>query len=223
MNRSIETAPSIHTVILPAGDPESITRAAEMLRAGELVAFPTDTVYGVGALYSDNAAVERLYFAKVRPENKGIPILLAGAADLALVAGEINQLALNLAAAFWPGPLTLILPKGPAVPPAVSQTGTIAVRAPGHPVALALIQAAGVPLATTSANLSGSPPTADPSVVCQTLGGRIAAIIDGGLAPGGTPSTIVDCTVDPPKILRPGPISEDEIMKAAGLKGNTTC
>lgn len=199
----------METIILPA-DQAAVEEAARLLNSGELVAFPTDTVYGVGTLFSHDAAVERIYLAKDRPEEKGVPILLADAADLPQVAIP-NEPAAKLAAAFWPGPLTLILPKTAAVPPAVSQTSTVAVRIPDHPLALALIAAAGAPLAVTSANISGQPATTDPAVVQQMLGGRIAVILDGGLAPGGTSSTIVDCTADPPRILRPGPISADQI------------
>lgn len=204
----------VETIILPA-DEKNVEQAAALLRNGQLVAFPTDTVYGVGTLFSHDAAVERLYRAKDRPEEKGIPILLADAADLPQVAIP-NELAAKLAAAFWPGPLTLILPKTAAVPTAVSRMPTMAVRVPAHPLALKLIAAAGAPLAVTSANLSGQPATTDPAVVQQMLNGRIAAILDGGLAPGGTSSTIVDCTADPLRILRPGPISADEIALALG-------
>ena len=195
------------TLVLPAADPHVLQQAAALLRAGELIAFPTDTVYGVGTLFSRPAAVERIYLAKGRPESKGIPLLLASPADLPLVAAEVNESAACLAAAFWPGPLTLVLPKTPAVPAAVSSSSTVAVRIPNHPLARALIAAAGEPLAVTSANRSGKFPTTDPDVVLQTLGGQIAALLNGGLAPGGTPSTIVDCSLHPPRILRPGPIS----------------
>jgi L-threonylcarbamoyladenylate synthase len=139
--------------------------------------------------------------------------LLASPADLPLVVDEISDWASRLAAAFWPGPLTLVLPKNLAVPAAVTQTSTVAVRVPDHPLARALITAVGAPLAVTSANRSGEPATVAPAIVRQTLGGRIAAILDGGLAPGGVPSTILDCTVDPPQILRSGPISAATIFE----------
>jgi L-threonylcarbamoyladenylate synthase len=159
----------------------------------------------------------------VRPETKGIPILLAGLDDLHLVVREINLLAAALAQAFWPGPLTLVLPKNPCLPPAVSQTDTVAVRAPDHSVFQTLVKTVGAPLATTSANISGQPPTTDPEIVLQTLGGRIAAILDGGLTPGGVPSTIVDCTTLPPRILRPGPITKEQVMAVAKRIKDSPC
>lgn len=201
-------APAAAPLILAATDPAATERAAALLRDGQLVAFPTDTVYGVGALFSNPAAIEQIYAAKGRPAAKGIPILLASPDDLPLVAAQVNETAARLAVAYWPGPLTLVLCKAPSVPPAVSRTATVAVRVPDHPVARSLIAAAGAPLAVTSANRSGEPPTTDPAVVYSTLGNRIAALLDGGLAPGGVPSTIVDCSgPGAPLILRPGPIS----------------
>lgn len=194
----------------------AIAAAAALLRAGELVAFPTDTVYGVGAIAWDAAAVARLYTAKLRAADKAIPVLLADPADLALVAREVSPLAQALARRFWPGPLTLIVPRAAAVPDEVTAGGdTVAVRVPDHPLARALIRAAGAPLAATSANLSGaaSPVTAE-EVVAQ-LAGRVALILDGGRCPGGVPSTLVDITGERPVILRPGPISLEEIRAAA--------
>jgi L-threonylcarbamoyladenylate synthase len=207
--------PRIETVILPA-EPNItlvVERAAGLLRAGQVVAFPTDTVYGVGALFSDEEAVGRIYWAKGRPETKGIPILLASALDVPLVAIS-NETAEILMAEFWPGPLTLVLPKRASVPAAVSKEPTVAVRVPNHGLVRTLIMATGAPLAVTSANCSGEPPTTNPAAVYEMLGGRVAAIVDGGLAPGGTPSTIVDCTGERPQILRPGPIPERLIRDA---------
>ena len=129
-----------------------------------------------------------------------------------MVVSGTSEGAVRLAAAFWPGPLTLVLPKNPAVPLAVTRTPTVAVRIPDHTVARALIAAVGVPLAVTSANRSGDPATTDPAVVAMTLGRHVAAVLDGGLAPGGVPSTIVDCTVEPPRILRPGPVPAAAIL-----------
>jgi L-threonylcarbamoyladenylate synthase len=201
------------TEMLLASDPAAVARAAALLQAGDLVAFPTDTVYGVGVPFSDAAAVQRIYLAKGRPETKGIPILLASLADLPLVASRVNEGVDGLMETFWPGPLTLILPKSPAVPPAVTQTASVAVRIPDHTLTRALIRRVGIPLAVTSANRSGEPATTDPAVVHRSLAGRIAAVLDGGTAPGGMPSTIVDCTVVPPRILRPGPIAPGVILK----------
>jgi L-threonylcarbamoyladenylate synthase len=201
------------TAMLSASDPAAMARATALLRAGGLVAFPTDTVYGVGAPFSNATAVQRIYVAKGRSETKGIPILLASLTDLRLVVSGASKGAHRLMAAFWPGPLTLILAKSPAVPPAVTQTASVAVRLPDHRLTRALIAAVGIPLAVTSANRSGEPATTDPAVVRQSLEGRIAAVLDGGIAPGGMPSTIVDCTVEPPRVLRPGPIASTAILE----------
>lgn len=193
--------------------PKTLAAAARLLQAGELVAFPTDTVYGVGAIAWDAAAVGKLYTAKLRSLDKAIPILLADPADLALVARDLPAAALRIAAHFWPGPLTLVVPKAAAVPDAVTAGGaTVAVRVPDHPLARDLIRAAGAPLATTSANLSGeaSPVTAEE--VAAQLAGRIAMILDGGRCSGGTASTVVDATGAEPMILRPGPISRQQII-----------
>jgi L-threonylcarbamoyladenylate synthase len=192
----------------------SLAAAVELLRAGELVAFPTDTVYGVGAIAWDAAAVGKLYTAKLRSLDKAIPILLADAADLALVARDLPPAAARIAAHFWPGPLTLVVPKAPAVPDEVTAGGdTVAVRIPDHELARALIRAAGAPLATTSANLSGgvSPVTAEEAAA--QLGSRIALILDGGRCPGGVASTVVDVTGVEPVILRPGPVTLDDLWE----------
>jgi L-threonylcarbamoyladenylate synthase len=194
-----------------------ISSALEILRAGGLVALPTDTVYGVGALAFDDQAVERIYEAKNRPNEKAIPILLGDAEDLLKVTSSVPEMGLVLAGCFWPGPLTLVLPKHPALPDGISNLPTVGVRVPDHAVARALLQAAG-PMAVTSANLSGLPSTTYAGEVLAQLGGRIPLILDGGRTRGGIPSTVVDCTGADPKILRQGPISREEIIKALGLE-----
>lgn len=192
-----------------------IDRAASLLRAGELVAFPTDTVYGVGAIAWQPDAVSRLYHAKVRAADKAIPILLADLLDLKWVSEEVPEAALRLAARFWPGPLTLIVPRSARVPDEVTAGGdTVAVRVPDHPLAIALIRAAGAPLATTSANLSGAPSPVTASEVLAQLVGRIPLILDGGKCPGGVPSTVVDVTGPEPVVLRPGPITAAQVASA---------
>jgi len=202
------------TKVLSAGE-EAIDVAARILAEGGLVAFPTDTVYGVGAHAFQPDAVERIYMAKVRPRDKAIPILLAQADDLALVAEGITETAWLLAERFWPGGLTLVLPKKANVPDVVSAGGpTVAVRVPDHPVPLALIAALGAPLAATSANLSGRPSLVTAGEVEAELGGRIELILDGGRCPGGVPSTVLDLTTDPPTILRAGAIGVKEIRSA---------
>jgi L-threonylcarbamoyladenylate synthase len=201
------------TDILPATSSRAIPRALEVLRLGRLVAFPTDTVYGVGALGFNGKAVQSIYLAKDRPIEKAIPILIGELADMDQVAMNVPQRAYLLALRFWPGPLTILVPKRPDLPEAVSATSTIGVRVPDHEIARSLLRAAG-PLAVTSANLSEQPsPTTAEEVLAQ-LGGRIELIVDGGKTPGGTPSTLVDCTGDEIRILREGPITEKELLSA---------
>ena len=200
----------MNTVILPADLPETIQHALDVLNNGGLVAFPTDTVYGVGALVFDGAAVESIYVAKDRPIEKAIPVLIADANDMDKVGTDIPDMARRIAARFFPGPLTCIIPKQPTLPSAVSATPTVGARAPDHEVARALLRAAG-PMAVTSANISGQPSPSSAEEVFAQLGGRIELIIDGGKTPGRVPSTVVDCTSNEIKILREGPISLEEI------------
>jgi len=199
------------TTVLPSND-ESIQAALKILHNGGLVAFPTDTVYGVGALVFDGKAVESIYSAKDRPIEKAIPVLIADAADMEKVGINIPAIAHQLAARFFPGPLTCIIPKQPTLPESVSATETVGVRVPDHEVARALLRAAG-PMAVTSANISGRPSPSTAQEVLAQLGGRIDLIIDGGTTPGGVPSTLVDCTEKELKILREGPISLHEIRR----------
>ncbi len=200
--------------VMDAADPRAVQEALRLLRLGQVVAFPTDTVYGVGAVAFDARAVGRLYEIKGRSLEKAIPILLASGDDLARVALDPPAIALRLAELFWPGPLTIVLHKRPEVPPQVAPGPTVGVRVPDHPLAQALLQATG-PLATTSANRSGEPSALDASQVVAALGEAVALVLDGGRAPGGRPSTVVDCTQDPPQLLREGPIALEEILRAA--------
>lgn len=203
--------PMSSNVISP--DLGGLEAAAARLRAGELVAFPTDTVYGVGAVCWDTDAVAKLYTAKLRSLDKAIPILLADGADLDLVTGSLPDSALRLARHFWPGALTLVVPRGKRVPHSVTSGGeTVAVRIPDLALARELIRAAGAPLATTSANVSGRAPALTAGQVADQLGPRIAMILDGGICPGGVASTVVDVTGPVPRILRAGPITEDQIL-----------
>lgn len=201
------------TRLIPAAQPDAIEQALRILRAGGLAAFPTDTVYGVGALAFDGPAVESIYAAKDRPVEKAIPILIADADDLDKVAVDIPPMARILAARFWPGPLTLVVPKQPTLPEAISATTTVAVRIPDHPVARALLRAAG-PMAVTSANLSGQPSPVEAEEVLRQLNGRIPLVLDGGVTPGGVPSTLVDCLGAEPVLLREGPLTKEQILAA---------
>jgi L-threonylcarbamoyladenylate synthase len=203
------------TKVLSSGDPLAISHAIEILQKGGLVAFPTDTVYGVGALAFNGQAIEGIYLAKDRPVEKAIPVLIADADDLAKVCALVPEIALKLGARFWPGPLTIVLPKHPDLPSEISSGPTVGVRIPNHPVARSLLRLAG-PMAVTSANLSGKANPCDAQEVQDQLGGRIALIIDGGRTPGGVPSTVVDCTRQELQVLRAGPISKEEIMVIAG-------
>jgi L-threonylcarbamoyladenylate synthase len=198
------------TEIIPA---TQIQQALEILQNGGILALPTDTVYGLGALAFDNAAIESIYIAKDRPIEKAIPILIGDLSDLDKVAENIPNMALRFAARFWPGPLTCIVPKKQTLPLAVSATSTVAVRIPNHPDALALLRAAG-PMAVTSANISGQPSPSTADEVYTQLNGRIPLILDGGKTPSGIPSTLVDCTGTKPVILREGPISLEELLSA---------
>jgi L-threonylcarbamoyladenylate synthase len=201
------------TQIIRADHPQAITQALRILEKGGLVAFPTDTVYGVGALVFDGEAVESIYTAKGRPVEKAMPVLLGDAEDLQKVVSQIPDMARKLASRFWPGPLTLVVPKRPEVPEEVSSTATVAVRIPDHAVARTLLRATG-PMAVTSANISGKASPSTAGEVFSQLGGRIALIIDGGETPGGVPSTLVNCTGDEPIILREGPVTLDELVSA---------
>ena len=201
------------TEVISTNSPNAIIQAHEVLHAGGLVAFPTDTVYGVGALVFDEKAVESIYTAKERPVEKAIPVLIGDVKDLNQVAEEIPMLAARLIARFWPGPLTVLVPKKSSLPAVVSATSTVGVRVPDHELARSLLRLAG-PMAVTSANISSQPsPTTAEDVIAQ-LGGRIALILDGGRTPGGVPSTLVDCTGDEIQILREGPISKETLLKA---------
>jgi L-threonylcarbamoyladenylate synthase len=203
----------VKTIVLAAESPEGLDRAVKVLRGGGLVAFPTDTVYGLGALAFEPEAVRRIFQAKRRPADKAIPVLLGRTADLELIASDVPPTAWQLANRFWPGPLTIVVQKHPRLPASVWSTATVAARVPDHPAALALLQRSG-PLAVTSANISGQ---ADPSTaaeVLEQLAGRVELVLDGGTTPRGMPSTIVDCLQADLVVLRAGPVSLEELQAA---------
>ncbi|MHB1414152.1 MAG: L-threonylcarbamoyladenylate synthase [Chloroflexota bacterium] len=203
------------TELLPADEP-GIRVAAEALQRGLLVAFPTDTVYGLGAHPFLPEAVARIYEVKGRPEEKPIALLVAGLRDVEQVASSLPPAAGRLAEVFWPGALTIVVPARAEVPAVVRGGGlTVGVRAPDHRVVRELVRWLGVPVATTSANLSGRPsPTTTAEVLCQ-LGDRIDYVIEG-TCPGGVASTVVDFSADPPRIVREGAISKQAIEAALG-------
>ncbi len=203
----------METILLPAHHPDAIKQAISTLQAGGLVVFPTDTVYGLGALIDQPKMIAALYGVKKRERDKAIPILLGDPADLGLVAVQISETARKLAGIFWPGPLTLVLHKNAAVPEILSPLPTIGVRMPDHPIALALLRQSG-PLAVTSANLSGEKSPVTAQEVMAQLDGRIPLVLDGGRTPGGNPSTVVDCSGIELQILRPGPLTLEDLTSA---------
>jgi len=188
------------------------TDAAAVLEHGGLVVYPTDTVYGLGALPGDPAAIQRIYEVKGRPDEKAIIWLLAGLGSIE-GACEVDSRVSRLTEAFWPGALTLILRRLQPPPGAIQTQG---VRVPAHPAALAVIRAAGGCVATTSANRSGEPSARNAAEAASTIGSRVDLILDAGPAPGGTESTILDLSSDPPRVLRHGAISAEELESVMG-------
>jgi tRNA threonylcarbamoyl adenosine modification protein (Sua5/YciO/YrdC/YwlC family) len=196
---------------LDANQPTAVAEAAVFIRAGALVAFPTDTLYGVGADAFSFEAIGKLFLAKDRDAIKGIPILLADATNLHLVVDEVSELAQALITTYWPGPLTLILPKKAGLPANISGTDGVAVRVPDNEIARRLILEAGGALAVSSANRSGEAPARTAQEALAALGEDIAAVLDGGQVEYGQASTILDCTALPPKIIRHGPIGANAL------------
>jgi L-threonylcarbamoyladenylate synthase len=196
------------TVNPDAPEPERIREAAKILANGGLVAFPTETVYGLGANALDAQAVDRIFIAKGRPASDPIIVHLHDLAQLTTVAVNIPDLAYELARQFWPGPLTLVLQRHWSVPANVSAgMATVAVRMPSHPVAIALLQASDLPIAAPSANRFARPSATTAAHVLEDLSGRIDCILDGGAAVIGVESTILNLTKDQPVMLRPGGIT----------------
>ena len=206
----------MRTEILPATE-EHIARAAEVIRAGGLVAFPTETVYGLGADALNEEAVRKIFLAKERPPDDPLIVHIAFAQQLAQLARQVPQRAWDLAEKFWPGPLTLVLPKTDRVP-AVTTGGldTVAVRMPSHPVAKRLMELSAVPIAAPSANRFGRPSSTTAQHVWEDLAGRIDLIVDGGPTPIGVESTVLDLTQEPPMVLRPGGVTLEELRKVVG-------
>ncbi len=198
---------TVHRVDARHPDGPGLDAAAAVLEAGGTVAFPTESFYGLGADALDPEAVARVFRIKGRAESRPVLVLVDSVARaLTLVAGAGTEVR-ALMARHWPGPLTLVLPAGPTVPPAITAgTGTVGVRVPGHPVTLALLRAAGRALTGTSANRSGEPPPSCADEVARQLPGLVDVILDGGPTAGGAGSTVADCTVWPPRILRQGPV-----------------
>lgn len=196
---------------------EAIEKAGELLRAGEVVAIPTETVYGLAANAYDGNAVSKIFKAKGRPQDNPLIVHIAKVETLSDLAAEVPKAAKKLAAAFWPGPLTMILPKSEKIPDAVSAgLPTVAVRMPSHPVAHAVIEAAGVPLAAPSANLSGSPSPTNAKYVLDDMHDRIPLILDGGSSAVGVESTVITLATARPRVLRPGGITVEQLRALLG-------
>ena len=194
-------------------DPHALNLAVELLLAGEVISFPTDTVYGIGVRADSQAAIEKLYQIKARSFDKPIPVMVATVGQLKQVASIVPANARQLAARFWPGPLTIVLPKRADLPDNLTSLPGVGIRIPDHPFVLNLLKHCG-PLAVTSANLSGQAEALCAKSVIAQLGGRLALIVDGGDSPGGIASTVVDLTGEQPRILRVGPIDAEMITRA---------
>lgn len=191
--------------ILPATSPKAVKLARRLLREGELVAFPTDTVYGLGANAFERYAVRQIFAVKERPPDKALPVFIYQLDDLNQVARRVPNRAWSLLQQFWPGDLTVVLPRSPGLPEEVtSGQPTVAVRIPNHMLCLDLVMQVGRPLAVTSANLSGRPAPTTAEAVAEQLGDRIPLILDGGPSQIELPSSIIDLSVNPPRLLRQG-------------------
>ena len=200
----------MNTQVISAADNLAIETACKILEGGGLVAFPTDTVYGLGCLVNNSNAIDKLYSVKERSQSKAIAVLIAEHTDLQGLTTDIPPLAAELAARFWPGALTVVFPKHPSLPENLSPLPTVGIRMPDHAFARSLMRLTG-PLATTSANISGWNNPVNADEVLAQLDGRIDLVVDGGPVPGGIPSTVVDCTALIPRVLRIGAYSPEEL------------
>ncbi|MGN1400504.1 MAG: L-threonylcarbamoyladenylate synthase [Bacillus sp. (in: firmicutes)] len=198
-----------------------IQQAADLLRQNQVVAFPTETVYGLGGNAESEAAVKLIYEAKGRPSDNPLIVHISNREQLSKFVMEIPSMAEKLMEAFWPGPLTLLfkVKKGSLAQSVTPGLDTVAVRMPDHPVALALIETSGVPVAAPSANLSGKPSPTSASHVERDLYGRVSGIVDGGPTGVGVESTVLDCTGTIPVILRPGGVTKEQIEAVIGKVG----
>ena len=203
---------------LPLNIQQQVDRAISILKEGGIVAFPTDTVYGLGASANIRESVERIYQIKQRPHNMALPLLLSDTSEISKVAHPVPQIAWLLARNFLPGALTMVLCKSKSIPDTVTGGGlTVAIRVPAHPIPIALARGVGGPIVGTSANLSGKPSSLTADEVYSQLDDKIDLVIDGGKCPGGRESTIVDVTGQKPVLLREGAISREEINKVCEI------
>ncbi len=202
-----------------APDRRLLGHAAALLRQGRLVAYPTDTFYALGADPFSTTGIDRIFEAKGRPERMALPLIAADESSLRRCVSEFPDSAARLAAAFWPGALTLVLLAADAIPSRVLGGGrTVGVRLSSNPIAGVLAAAVGVPIVATSANLSGQPAPSSAAEVEQAIGGSVDLILDGGITRGGQASTVLDLTIDPPRVIRSGAVPLDEVEKILGRR-----
>lgn len=216
-DRSADERAPVVLQIDPAGpSPDTMRLVEEVLAAGQLVAYPTDTFYGLGARPGNVHAVEALFRAKGRGRNEPLPLIASTREQLEALCGLLSATARRLADAFWPGPLTLVLPRGcAALAPGVTGGGdTVAVRVPDHLVARAVADAAGGWVTSTSANASGERPASTADDVVRALGARVSLVLDAGPTLGQLPSTIVDVTSAHPRLIRPGAVAFERVLES---------
>ena len=207
----------METLYLSASAPETAQIAANLIRSGQLVAIPTETVYGLGANGLDEAAVAKIFEAKGRPQDNPLILHLSAAEEMGRYCHDIPEAAYRLAETFWPGPLTMVLPARDCVPKRTTGgLDTVAIRCPDSAITREIIRLSGVPLAAPSANISGKPSTTTAAHVRHDHDGRIAAIVDGGACRVGVESTIVDLTDTPARLLRPGGITPEQLVEILG-------
>jgi L-threonylcarbamoyladenylate synthase len=196
-----------------------LQEAAAFLREGKTVAFPTETFYALGVAAFQETAIQKVFAIKGRTFDQPLPLIIRGDSMLEEIAARVPDAARTLMRRFWPGPLTLIVEASKKIPPLLTaSTGTVAVRDSSHPLARLLVEIAGIPVTSTSANVSGDPSCASAEAVQAQIGDRLDLIIDGGPTPGGLPSTIVDLTVSPPRIVREGAVSARRLAPFLGSR-----
>ena len=197
----------------------SIIRATEILRSGGVIALPTDTLYGVSANALDPAAASKVFTVKGREERSPLPIFVSDSSDLYKYGRDVPDVALRLAEIFWPGKLTIVVAKSDLVPAVVSGgLDSVGLRIPDHPAPREIVAQLGAPITATSANVSGKPALTAAADVLAELGPRLDLILDGGVLAPSAPSTVIDVTANPPRILREGALSASDIQKLAGIK-----
>ena len=205
------------TLLTPETDENAVKTAAELIRAGEVVGMPTETVYGLAANALDGEAVKKIFLAKGRPQDNPLIVHIADFEQIYDLCPAVPPQAKLLADAFWPGPLTMIVPKGDCIPDEVScGLDTVGIRLPSHPMARALIRESGVPLAAPSANTSGRPSTTTAAHVMHDMDGKIAAVLDGGACGVGVESTVITLALERPRLLRPGGITLEQLRSVLG-------